>query len=367
MLSDRLRTAGALDGLFAADLAARVDHFTRTGGKRTRAQLLWWSLRACGGGSENIVSGLRLGAAIELLQTCALVHDDVMDGSRLRRGGRALHADVEAQYAACAPAHQVTRFSAAAGILAGDLALVWADDLVAETALPEPSARAVRRVWSDMRTQMVAGQYLDVHGQVTAVHSPARALRAACLKSALYSVERPLTLGAVLAGADNATRRALYAAGRCVGVAFQLRDDLTDVFGEAGTPGEDCGGDVREGKTTYLLALARARAEAAGDGEALAVLDASLGDAALTGPGLDEVRHVVERTGARGAVEKKIGRLLDLGLRHYDGAVLDPVGGAPLRRLLRRAASGASSSDPDPRPAPRGAGAPAATSREARR
>ncbi|MEV7686983.1 polyprenyl synthetase family protein [Streptomyces bungoensis] len=344
VLDERLARAREMDELFAEDLAGRVAGFTRAGGKRTRPQLLWWSLRACGGTAPATVSAaLRIGAALELLQTCALVHDDVMDGSVLRRGRPALHADLRARYAAAASTARAARFGDAAGILGGDLALVWADDLVAETLLDPATAREVRRLWSDMRTEMVAGQYLDVQGQVTASHSLPRVLRTACLKSALYSVERPLALGAVLAGADGTTLRALCSAGRCVGMAFQLRDDLDDVFGDPGLTGKSSGSDIREGKPTYVVALARARATAAGDHRALAVLDRSLGDAALPPGGLEEVRAVLESTGARAVVETKISRLVAQGLRHFDGALLDPEGGGRLRRLLCSAAGGSGS------------------------
>ncbi|NSL42845.1 polyprenyl synthetase family protein, partial [Streptomyces sp. 8P21H-1] len=200
-LAERTGRAIALDPVFGRDLAERVARFTLDGGKRTRSRFVWWALRACGGGPEEAAAALRVGAALELIQTCALVHDDVMDGSQLRRGRPALHADVTAQYAGAVPAALGPRFGEAAAILAGDLALAWADDMVAAL---DGAPAAVRTLWSAMRTEMVAGQYLDVHGQATSSRSLARALRAACLKSALYSVERPLALGAALAGADAA-------------------------------------------------------------------------------------------------------------------------------------------------------------------
>ncbi|MEV5427929.1 polyprenyl synthetase family protein [Streptomyces sp. NPDC052701] len=353
VLTERLDRARAVDPLFAQDLAERVARFTERGGRRMRARLVWGALRACGGGDASAAAALRIGAALELVQTCALVHDDLMDGSALRRGRPALHTDVAAQYAGAAPPPGAGRFGSAAAILAGDLALAWADDVVAETVLPPGAATTVRRLWSDLRTEMVAGQYLDVHGQATASRSLPRALRTACLKSALYSVERPLALGAVLAGADDATLRALCSAGRCVGMAFQLRDDLDDVFCDPRRTGKPSGGDVREGKPTYLAALARARAEAAGDRDALAVLDRSLGRAELPEAGLEQVRDVLVRTGARDAVEARIGRLVTQGLRHFDGALLDPGGGRRLRRLLVSAAAG-------PRAAAGDAHAPAA-------
>ncbi|MEU2119625.1 polyprenyl synthetase family protein [Streptomyces sp. NPDC016459] len=338
VLADRLTRAGALDTLFARDLAERVTRFTQDGGKRTRSQLVWWSMRACGGvDGPKATAALRVGAALELLQTCALVHDDVMDGSTLRRGRPALHTDVRDRYDGAASPARVARFGEAAAILAGDLALVWADDVVAETPLDRWTATVVRRLWSDMRTEMVAGQFLDLHGQLTGSRSQPRALRAACLKSALYSVERPLALGAAVAGADGRTIRALCAAGRRVGMAFQLRDDLDDVFGDPRRTGKSCGGDIREGKPTYLVALAVARAEATGDRPALTVLERALGDEGLTPAGLDEVRDVLARTGARAAVESKIDRLSAQGLRHFDGTALDPEARGRLRGLLTEA------------------------------
>ncbi|KOU31719.1 geranylgeranyl pyrophosphate synthase [Streptomyces sp. WM6373] len=357
VLADRLARAGALDTLFAVELAGRVARFTREGGKRTRSQLLWWSMRACGGGDEPTVAAtLRIGAALELLQTCALVHDDLMDGSALRRGRPTLHADLRNRYTGSAPPDRTARFGEASAVLAGDLALAWADDVVAETALDAASAGTVRRVWSDMRTEMVAGQFLDLQGQLTGSRSRPQALRAAHLKSALYSVQRPLALGAAMAGADGRTTRALCSAGRCVGMAFQLRDDLDDVFGDPHLTGKSCGDDIRNGKPTFLAALALARAEAAADRPAMTVLERALGDEDLTPAGLDEVRDVLVRTGARQAVETKIARLSARGLRHFDGALPDSGAKSRLRGLLTAAtASRATDGPPDgERPAPAG-------------
>ncbi|MET7655173.1 polyprenyl synthetase family protein [Streptomyces sp. NPDC005486] len=338
LLAERAAQAAALDPVFAHDLAERVARFTLDGGKRTRSQFVWWALRACGGEGRAAAAALRVGAALELIQTCALVHDDVMDGSRLRRGRPSLHADVAAQYAGEAPSSQGTRFGEAAAILAGDLALAWADDLLADTELAPDTARRVRGVWRAMRMEMVAGQYLDVQGQATSSRSSARAIRAACLKSALYSVERPLALGAALAGADAATTTALCSAGRRVGIAFQLRDDLHDVFGSPRGAGKPSGCDIRSGKPTYLVAVAQARAETAGDRHALAVLRRSLGRADLPETGLAEVRGVLVATGARATVEARIERLVAQGMRHLDAAALRTDGLRRLRDLLHSAA-----------------------------
>lgn len=339
VLAEHLTRARALDPLFASDVADRVARFTLDGGKRLRSRIVWWTMRACGGRDEVAAgAALRTGAALELIQTCALAHDDLMDGARTRRGRPALHASVAAQYRRTAPDGRAERLGEAAAILAGDLALAWADDLMADTTLPERASRRVRELWRDMRTEMVAGQYLDVQGQATRAHAVPQAVRAATLKSALYSVERPMALGAALAGADQATTTALCAAGRCAGLAFQLRDDLDDLFADPDRTGKPPGGDIRNGKPTYVFTVARAWAETAGDLGALAVLDEAYGRADLPDSALDSVRRVLVTTGALQAVEDRIGRLARCAVGQLRSARLDPAGGAELERLLLRVA-----------------------------
>ncbi|MYX47634.1 polyprenyl synthetase family protein, partial [Streptomyces sp. SID8385] len=189
LLAERLREACATDPVSGRDIAERIARFTSLGGRRLRPALLWWALRACAlPDGDRARAALRVGAAVELLQTCALVHDDVMDSSRLRRGRPALHVSLADQYGAAG----TDLFAGAAAVLAGDLALAWAEDTLAETELPDPVRRRVRAVWRVMRGEMVAGQYLDLHGQVTADRSALLALRTARLKSAQYSASRPL-------------------------------------------------------------------------------------------------------------------------------------------------------------------------------
>ncbi|CAM5239285.1 polyprenyl synthetase family protein [Streptomyces californicus] len=170
---------------------------------------------------------------------------------------------------------------------------MWADDTVAETCLPPSRRRRITAVWRAMRGEMIAGQYLDLRGQAVGAASATTALRTARLKSALYTVERPLALGAALAGADRRTTDELRAAGRYAGTAFQLRDDLLGAFGDPAVTGKPSGDDIRDGKPTYLLAVARARADAAGDRRAPAVLDRAVGYPGLGDDDLAEVRSVL--------------------------------------------------------------------------
>ncbi|MCX5384528.1 polyprenyl synthetase family protein [Streptomyces sp. NBC_00083] len=314
-LAHRTAWAEALDETFAHDVAARLERFALGGGKRVRPRFLWWGLRGCARPCDaRTRAALDLSAALELLQCCALIHDDVMDGDLVRRGEPSLHAAVAGQYAGVATGAGHRRLGESAAVLAGDLALAWADDIVGELELPAPVAKEIRSVWAVMRTEMVAGQYLDMHGAVTGTRSVARAVRAACLKSALYTVERPLQLGALLAGADAKTTAALRAAGRCAGIAFQLHDDVRDLYGEHG--GRPPGQDIRSGKPTYLIAVALARAGSTGNATAQEVFARQVGRADLDADGLRAVRDAVTSTGARRIVTRRIDQLLTTARRH---------------------------------------------------
>ncbi|MBT2383916.1 polyprenyl synthetase family protein [Streptomyces sp. ISL-11] len=338
VLGERLAQAAGIDPTFARDVAARVARFTTGGGKRIRSRFLWWGFRACPGaepGRTGAVAALRLAAAVELVQTCALAHDDVMDGSGLRRGAPSLHARFAAQYPAADGAGPGAGFATAAAVLAGDLSLAWADDLVTATELPAATRHRVHASWRAMRTEMAAGQYLDVQGQVTGSRSPARALRVAYLKSALYSVERPLHLGMALAGADARTVRAVRAAGRCAGLAFQLRDDILGLFGDPRATGKPSGGDIRDGKATYLMTVARSRARADGDRDALTLIDGCLGDARLPEARLARLRDTLTETGTRARVEREIDGLVRHSCRLLESAPLEPVARHRLQELIR--------------------------------
>ncbi|MFI9770815.1 polyprenyl synthetase family protein [Streptomyces sp. NPDC052415] len=322
------------DALFAHDVADRVSAFAQRGGKRLRTAFTWCGWRAAGG-SGDADAVLRTAAALELLQACALVHDDVMDGSVLRRGAPALHVDLARKHWAAGMSGSPESFGVSAAVLAGDLALAWADDLLTETALASPHGAALHREWQAMRGEMVAGQYRDLHSQATDSSGVDEALTVATLKSALYTVARPLALGASLAGADERTLDTLRAAGRCAGLAFQLRDDLLGAFGDPARTGKPSDDDLRSRKLTYLLAGAVRLAEARGDGEAAAVLAPGTGQRSPRT--VDRMRAALERVGARDMVEEKIADLAARSLRHFAATGADPAVRREFAELVARA------------------------------
>lgn len=321
VLDDALGRARDTDPVFARDIADRVASLVLRGGKRLRTAFAWCGWRAAGG-TGDATPVLRTGAALELVQGCALVHDDVMDGSPLRRGAPAVHVDLARMHEAARMAGSPAAFATSAAILAGDLALAWADDLLAETALGSPHGPHLLREWRAMRTEMVAGQYRDIHAQATAASGVDEAVTIATLKSALYTVERPLALGASLAGADAAVLEALRCAGRCAGLAFQLRDDLLGAFGDPAVTGKPADDDLRTRKLTYLLAVGARLAETSGDRDAADVL--APGAPSVSDDTVRRMRAALERTGARAVVEARIAELAATSLRHLDRTGAEP-------------------------------------------
>jgi geranylgeranyl diphosphate synthase type I len=270
-------------------------------GKRLRPAFCYWGWRGAGG--EDCPPILAAAAALELLHAGALVHDDVMDGSDTRRGRPSLHRMFAARHAAQRWRGSPESFGASAAILMGDLLLAWTDAMFHGSGLPPATLRRGQPVLDLMRTEVMAGQYLDLLGQAAGDGTVASALRVVRYKTAKYTIERPLHLGAALAGLPDGPVPAAYSAyGLPLGVAFQLRDDILGVFGDPAQTGKPASDDVREGKRTVLLAIARSRASAA----QAQIIDRRLGDPRLDDAGAAEVRAVITGTGALAACESMI-------------------------------------------------------------
>ena len=281
----------AIDGLLA-------------GGKRLRPAFCYWGWRGAGGGDCPEI--LAAAAALELLHASALVHDDVMDASDTRRGQPSVHRQFAATHTSRRWRGSAQAFGTGAAILLGDLLLCWTDEMFRSSGLPAGALARGLPVLDRMRTEVMAGQYLDMLAQAAGDASVESALRVAEHKSAKYTVERPLHLGAAMAGPDSPDEvtAAFSAYGLPLGVAFQLRDDVLGVFGDPAQTGKPAGDDVREGKRTVLLAITLARA----DTRQAAVISRRLGDPLLDPAGTAEVRTVITETGALAECEQMINR-----------------------------------------------------------
>ena len=275
------------------------------GGKRLRPAFAYWGWRGAGGADcAEVVPAV---AALELLQACALIHDDLMDGSDTRRGAPSVHRSFASLHRASGWTGPPETFGAGAAILLGDLALVWADQMLFSSGLPSEQLLASKPVYDRMRVELMAGQYLDLLEQGRGTASVERSLRVARYKSAKYTVEGPLHLGGVLAGATPELLDAYSAYGIPLGEAFQLRDDVLGVFGDPAVTGKPAGDDLREGKRTVLVARALERGSPAEQ----SLVSRHLGDPHLGPDEIEQLREVIRDTGALGFVEDLISTLVD--------------------------------------------------------
>jgi geranylgeranyl diphosphate synthase type I len=293
------------------ELGPLVDAVERliAGGKRLRAAFLYWGYRAAGRADSDAL--VRLAAAMEFFQAAALLHDDVMDGSDTRRGMPAAHLTLAAFHAESGWAGDSARFGESAAILAGDLCLQWSDELYATSGLPVVELERGRRTFDTMRTQLMGGQYLDLlesargWEQLDTAARLASARNVIRYKSAKYTIEHPLLIGAAVGGVPVADMAHLSGYGLSLGEAFQLRDDLLGVFGNPSTTGKPAGDDLREGKRTVLVALALEAADA----DQTALLEKLFGQPDLDRDGVDQLRGVISETGAVERVEAMIHEL----------------------------------------------------------
>jgi geranylgeranyl diphosphate synthase type I len=284
-----------------------LEDYLLEGGKRLRPLFAYAGYLSAG--STPSREDVRAMASLELLQACALIHDDLMDGSDTRRGKPAIHRHFEAMHRTGKMSGVSEQFGVAAAVLLGDLALVWSDHMLHNSGLAHESLMAALRIHDEMRIELMAGQYLDVREAGEKEFSVERSLRIARYKSGKYTIERPLHLGAVIARPSQNEHAELVsvlsAYGLPLGEAFQLRDDLLGIFGDPDVTGKPAGDDLREGKRTVLMAMTLEKAAPSVREE----LMRDLGNPNLTVQRVEELRTIITETGAVAEVEKLIEEL----------------------------------------------------------
>jgi geranylgeranyl diphosphate synthase type I len=305
------RKRGSLTDTVDAHLGSAIDlleELACAGGKRLRPLLCYCGWFAAGGTGEDDPV-LRVAAGLELFHMFALIHDDVMDASELRRGRPTAHRRLVLESAGRTDRNggrlrgdDAERLASNCAILVGDLALVWSDELIHASGLNSAQLRATRPLLDAMRTELMLGQYLDVRAACDLRVDVDTALAIARHKSGKYTIERPLQIGAALAGTGEDVLRACSDFALPVGEAFQLRDDLLGIFGDPSVTGKSCLEDLRDGKLTTLVALALARA----DPTQRARLGRLVGDPELDEAGAAEVRELLVATQAVETVEEMI-------------------------------------------------------------
>lgn len=339
-LGERRRDCAYI-GTAYGDLTAALEEFVLRGGKRLRPAFAYWGWRAVADPADTVdhldPSMLRLFSALELLHACALVHDDVIDASATRRGLPTVHRLFADKHRGGAWRGSSERFGTSAAILLGDLALVWADDIVATSDLSVEAHRRVQRVWAAIRTEVLGGQYLDIVAESSGAETVASAMTVNIYKTASYTISRPLQFGAAAAADRPDVLAAFHEVGTNLGVAFQLRDDVLGVFGDPAVTGKPSGDDLRSGKRTVLLAEAVERAEKV-DPVAAKLLRTSIGTD-LSDAQVRELCLVIEAVGALAAVEGRIDVLTRRALEILNEVPIDVQAKIGLTELARLAAN----------------------------
>lgn len=291
------------------------------GGKRVRPLFAWYGWQVAGGSpSDDVI--VKIGVALELFQAAALIHDDILDRSDTRRNQPSAHRRFQHLHQDREWEQDGEHFGISAAILAGDVSLALSEELFSSVILdivssdPAVALRA-RSVFDEMRFEVMTGQYLDIREEAAgSTHTPEVALDRAMTilqyKSAKYSVQRPLMIGAAAAGADDALLNSLAEIGLPLGEAFQLRDDQLGVFGDPEVTGKPSGDDLREGKRTALIAYARSKANQ----DQSALISNYLGVPDLSDEHVAEFQDVIAETGAKDKVEELIAERAQLA---FDG------------------------------------------------
>ncbi|MFI6504765.1 polyprenyl synthetase family protein [Nonomuraea typhae] len=304
-----------LNSLPDSRLENLIDHlceFVIHGGKRLRPLLCYYGWETVEEAGER-TSVLRAAASLELFHAFALIHDDIMDASAMRRGRPTLHKALGVNDA----------------ILLGDIALVWHDEMLHASGVDPQRLIAVRSVVEAMRAEALYGQQLDLLATGGAKDDLDLATTVVRYKTAKYTVERPLHVGAALAGGGPEVLRSCTAYALPIGEAFQLRDDVLGVFGHPDVTGKSAVEDLREGKVTVLIATALSLA----DTKQIELLNRLLGNPELDESGAERVRELLVDTGALKHVEDMIRRRREEGLAALEAAPFRPEAVAALREI----------------------------------
>ncbi|WP_033253270.1 polyprenyl synthetase family protein [Kitasatospora phosalacinea] len=298
------------------------------GGKRIRPLLCATGWRGAGGNEED-PSLVQVAASLEMFHAFALIHDDIMDDSDTRRGLPTIHR----MFAGKRGDDRTERFGLSVAVLLGDLAFAWSDELLHTAGLTPAQYKSVLPLIAEMRTEVMLGQYLDLRATGELSDDVDATLTVNRYKTAKYTIERPLHIGAALAGAGPETLAACTAYAIPLGEAFQLRDDILGVYGDVADTGKSHLDDLRAGKNTALVAFALRACDPA----QAARLRTLVGDPLLDETGAAEVRALFARTGARDAVERMIDDRYRQALHALESAPLTPGATADLKHLARKA------------------------------
>jgi geranylgeranyl diphosphate synthase type I len=309
-------------------VSSALSSFLLDSGKRLRPLFAYAGIKSAGGAlTVEITKAI---SSLELLQGCALIHDDLMDGSDTRRGKPSIHRHFESIHVQDELEGFAPAYGLASAVLLGDLALVWSNQLLNTSGISNDELHRVLPIFDEMRVELMAGQFLDIHEQTQKETDLSRSMKIARYKSGKYTIERPLHMGAALAGQPSpALLGALSDYGLPLGEAFQFRDDLLGVFGDPSVTGKPAGDDLREGKRTVLIAMTDTKSTDSMKAESRKYFGRSdIGD-----KGVAILQEMIVSTGAKAQLETMIDNLTSKALKAIENPAIDNSGRDLLNEL----------------------------------
>lgn len=304
-----------------------IDEYLAHGGKRLRPYLVLLSYEAYGG--KNTRDILPVACAWELLHAGMLVHDDIIDRDYVRHGHRNISGVYKELYESVLGV-EADHYAAGAALMAGDLLLSSAQQIIMHSILPDKDKLAACSYVQDALFYVAGGELMDVETilyNLDDVHAE----KVAKYKTARYSFELPLVSGAALAGAPQRELTLLRSLGENIGIAFQLVDDMLGVFGEPDETGKSNNGDIREKKRTLLIQETMQRIVPK---QARRLNELFNNRHTITDLEIDEVRLLIKLSGAKEAVAAKVALYSDQALAIVDELHVQPVYANELRRLI---------------------------------
>lgn len=309
---------------YSRPLLDEIRRIVSAGGKRIRPRFCYWGHVACHGDDSDAL--IRASAAMELLHTFAIIHDDLVDGSKFRRGRPTSQESFSLQ--AESGVSGAARFGWGAALLTGDFALVAAEMCLMSSGFS--LLNAAKPIFDRMRLGAIAGEFRDVTASLRGDVDPNEARAIAVAKSGRYSVAEPLLIGAALAGASDETLSALSQIGLPIGEAFQLTDDILSVFGDPAKTGKDADTDLREGKQTLLIAALRQRCSP----HQLTILQALLGNPNLSDSEAQQLRDLISSSGALGATQATVQMLKQQAEERLAAIEIDETSKRALQEMI---------------------------------
>jgi len=296
-----------------------LKEFTMRGGKRLRAALVYYGYRCFG--DKNLKEVIKASMTMELIQSYLLIHDDIIDNDDLRRNGPTLHISYKNIAKRKYKKIDSNHFGMSMAILAGDICSAFANEIIAKLDIKERYKIEALKVLNHSVHHVIYGQVLDILSQLRSTNNK-EIEKIHKLKTATYTIESPLHLGALLAGAKQKHLKTLSSYAIPLGKAFQIKDDILGMFGEKERIGKPVDSDIKEGKKNLLIIKSLENANPAQKQQ----IQEALGNQDLTKNQLNQVRAIVIKTGSLSYSQNLARKLVQKAKSAIKSAKFKPAG-----------------------------------------